>query len=361
MRLIFRLIFISGFILALSGCGDPLSVEKSAKNASLTGRQEVKLRLAHATEESGDYAQAQKLFQQVVDQAPEIVGPHLELADFYRRHHEDAKAIESMNAALKLEPENTQIDRSLANIYIGMNEPEKAITKLDDALAINARDPLLYNSKGVALDQMGDYAQAQQCYKTAYSLDASGGATYKINISMSYILSGRYDKAIALLRPMLDAPDAPPIVRQNLALAYGLKGESETALQLGLQDLSDSEAQENLRFYRMLAQRHHAHSDKQIGSAPSVVPSSVVKDLFPETDPSDLSAAPMEVMPPHSEDTGKETYNTTKATSRDSKSLRAMIPSSDANDEDDNSVNDAPAFNTNEISLPLPVLKPDRY
>jgi hypothetical protein len=107
---------------------------------------------------------------------------------------------------------------------------------------------------------------------------------YKINLSMSYILEGSYDKATALLRPMLDGPDAPPIARQNLALAYGLKGESENALKLGLQDLSTSEAEENVRFYRMLAHKHHAYSsdaEKPVAE----VPPSVVKELFPDEEP----------------------------------------------------------------------------
>ena len=232
MRLLFRIILASG-AFALAGCGDPNGVGKSAKSASLSGRQEVKLRLAHATEESGDYVAAEKLFLQVIDQAPDAIGPHMELADFYRRHHEDQKAIDSLNAALKLDPKNTQIDRALGNTYIALGEPEQALAVLNEAIALNPRDPLLYNSKGVALDETGNYSEAQQSYQTAYNLDASGNMMYKINMSMSYILAGAYDKAIALLRPMLDMADAPPIIRQNLALAYGMKGGKRHGASIG--------------------------------------------------------------------------------------------------------------------------------
>ena len=285
MRYSLLLVLLSCTALTLAGCADETAANKAVKTSSLNGRQEVKLRLAHATEESGDYAGAEKLFIQVVAQAPGSIDANAELGDFYKRHHEDQKAIESLNAALKLDPRNTGIERSIANIYIGIGEPEKALAVLDQAIAINPKDPLLYNSKGVALDQIGSYKQAQNAYKMAYDLDTIGGTTYKVNISMSYILSGSYDKAIALLRPMLDTPDAPPIVRQNLALAYGMKGENDEALKLGLQDLSTSEAEENLRFYRMLAQKHLARVDKNSAASTAPVPASVVRELFPENEP----------------------------------------------------------------------------
>lgn len=283
---------------ALTGCGDPVAAGKAGNNAATSGRQEVVLRLAHATESAGDFSGAEKMFQQAAAQTPGSPGPRLELAEFYKRHHEDSKAIDSMKAALALQQGDADIERSLANTYINAGEPEKALTVLDSAIAEHPRNALLQNSRGVALDQTGRYAEAQRAYKSAFQFDPSEGTMYKINISMSYILEKKYDRAIEILRPMLDSPEVPPIARQNLALAYGLKGESDSALKLGLQDLSSSEAEENVRFYRMLAQRHHARSSASADTAP--VPASVVKELFPESEPQ----APITI-PATAEDTSK--------------------------------------------------------
>ncbi len=300
MRTPVWLILVSGAALSLAGCGDPVAAGKPGKTAASSGRQEVTLRLAHATEAAGDYPGAEKLFLQSATQNPDASDAHLELANFYKRHHQDQKAIESLITASKLQPNNADIERTLANTYINAAEPEKAIAVLDTAIAANSRNPLLYNSKGVALDQIGSYGEAQNSYKKAFEIDPAEGTMYKINLSMSYILEGTYDKAIELLRPMLDSPDAPPIARQNLALAYGLKGESENALKLGLQDLSTSEAEENVKFYRMFAQRHGLRSQKTPGA--STVPASVVKELFPEEEPQPAAvAAPVSPVVVHEE------------------------------------------------------------
>ena len=297
MRLPFRLIGFSAALLVLSGCNDAKLDSKSMNSASASGRQEIKLRVAHATEESGDLAGAEKIFTQIAAQSPPTVAGKMELADFYLRHHEEARATEALQDALKLEPGNSDIARELANTYISMGQPGQALALLNESIDANPRNALLYNSRGVALDQMGDYARAQKSYKMAYDIDPVGGTTYKINISMSYILSGAYDKAIAILRPMLDTPDSPAIVRQNLALAYGLKGDSEEAEKLGLQDLSESEVQENIRFYRMLAHKNNPNAPYPSGTAP--VPASVVQDLFPESEPAGaaLKVEPVNVPP----------------------------------------------------------------
>ena len=197
--------------LILTGCSDSALTNKAAKNASSSGKEEVSLRLAHATEDSGDYAGAEKLYEKAVTEAPDVTESHLELAEFYKRHHQNAKAISSLNSAMKLQPKNTDIARELANTYIKISDPEKAIGILDTAIATNDKDPLLYNSKAIALDLLGKYTQAQVFYKKAFAVDPSGGLTYKVNLSMSYILSGAYDKAILLLEPLLDVPGAPPI------------------------------------------------------------------------------------------------------------------------------------------------------
>jgi Flp pilus assembly protein TadD len=380
MRFSHLLLISCASIALLSACGDPSALEKSNKNASMSGRQEVNIRLAHATEEAGDFASAENRFKQLVAQTPNSAQAHVELAQFYRRHHQDQKSLESFAAALALEPKNTDIQRDYANTYIGAGEPDKALTILNQAVSENKSNPLLYNSRGVALDQVGNYSEAQKSYKTAFDLDPSGGTTYKINISMSYILEGSYDKAIALLKPMLSEPEAPPIIRQNLALAYGMKGENESALKLGLQDLSTSEAEENVRFYRMLAHKHAGHSDKTVGAA--TVPASVVKDLFPEDEPAPVASVVSPPTPPHvsvpaepkhiavqapvvvpvdiSEEPEEQDQPGVPAPKPATKPLPLMNPSS-GNNEAYKAPSLPEVVQPDESPLPEPTLKPDHF
>lgn len=348
----------------LSGCGEDAATKEHKKEA-LTGRQEIGLRLAHATEAGGDLAGAEKIYLKVADQMPQAAAPRIELAQFYKRHHEERKAIESLKTGLELEPGNTDIKRELANTYIAAGESKKALTLLDDAIAANPKDFLLHNSRGVALDQLGKYEEARQSYRKASDLNPAGATTYKVNISMSYILSGDYGKAIALLRPMADASDAPPIVRQNLALAYGLNGDSEKALQMTSQDLSATDAAENVRFYRMLARKHGTGAGKKAGV--SAVPASVVKELFPEEEPADnaspATAAASVVPKPATPEKPAAIIEPQGA--KNTKPKPAVAKS--ASDDDEEEVIPPPRLESearksslrDESPLPKPVLKPD--
>ncbi len=264
-------------IAALAGCGIFDAEERIGKPMNASGHEEVVLKIAYATEAGGNLAGAERLYKQAASMSPQSVMAHLELAEFYKRHHDNAKALDTLRDTLAIEPENTVILRDLANMHITSGEPKRALALLSRAIETHTGDALLYNSKGAALDQLGKYQAAQEAYQRALELAPDEAMTFKANLSMSYMLSHAYDKAIELLSPLLDTPGTTPTIRQNLALAYGLKGESKKALKLGLQDLTPEEAQENLKFYRMIATPHADSSTKKAAAA-----ASAIGEVFPE-------------------------------------------------------------------------------
>jgi len=261
MRLFLIFPILLGLTLAVSSCGESTTFGKSDKNTPISAREEGLLRIAHATESSGDFAASERLYKQAVSLSGNNVETRIELAEFYKRQHADKWAIAPLKEAVALQPHNMEILRNLANTYINMGSPQKALELLDKAITEHGKDALLYNSKGVALDMQGRYAEAQQAYRMALEINPDDAVTFDANLSMSYILDGAYDKAIALLLPLLNSPEANSTIRQNLALAYGLNGESDKALKFGLKDLSAKEAEDNLKFYRMVAKtyRNQAH------------------------------------------------------------------------------------------------------
>jgi len=262
---------LAGIVL-LAGCG---MFSSSGNGASHEGanREELTIRIAHVAESGGDLNAAERFYKQAVAQSGNAVSARLELADFYKRHNREPEAIEILNETAKLQPENADALRALGNSYINAGMPDKALECLNKAIAVTSKEPLLYNSKGIALDMQTHYADAQMSYLKALTLDPANGTMYASNLSMSYILSGEYNKAITLLLPLLDAADVTPNIRQNLALAYGLKGESGKALKLGLKDLTAKEAEENLKFYRMMGnnkKRKDAPSEAEPSPPPLV-------------------------------------------------------------------------------------------
>ena len=111
---------------------------------------------------------------------------------------------------------------------------------------------LTYNGKAIALDHSGDHAGAQELYRKALALSPDSLLTQN-NLAMSMILNGQIDDAIALLETLNKRKDANATVRQNLALAYGLKGNPARARELNLQDVSPEQAEQNLQFYEKYA------------------------------------------------------------------------------------------------------------
>ena len=69
---------------------------------------------------------------------------------------------------------------------------------------------------------------------------------------MSLILNNQLDQAIALLETLrLKHPDNKTL-RQNLALAYALKGDKKKAMALNSEDVSPEEAKREHAFLRTI-------------------------------------------------------------------------------------------------------------
>jgi Flp pilus assembly protein TadD len=238
---------------SVTGCGESAAGKANQKAINSDGG-DIAIKLARASEAAGDFPAAERLYKQAAAKDGGIP-PRLELAQFYRRHHGERQALAVFRAAQKIDPRNTEVMRGIANVEIDTGQPAEALKTLDKALAIDASDALLYNSKGVALDMLGKTTQARNAYSTAVTLDPDDKAVFDANLGMSYILTGSYSKTIRLLAPLADAPDSTPAVRQNLALAYGLKGDNAGALKYAMRDMPKKEAEENVRFYNMLAKK----------------------------------------------------------------------------------------------------------
>lgn len=245
--------FVIVLAASLAGCGESDAV-KANKKAMNANSSEITLRLAHTSEAAGDFPAAEQYYRQSANKDRSI-GTRIELAEFYKRHHGERQAMAVLDEAQKIDPLNTNVMRAIANIKIDMGSPAEALKILDRALKITSNDALLYNSKGVALDMLGKYTHARNSYSTAISLDSDDAMIFNANFGMSYIMNGYYSKAIELLLPLARSPDCTPQIRQNLALAYGLKGDNENALKYAQKDLPGKEAMENVKFYNMLANK----------------------------------------------------------------------------------------------------------
>jgi hypothetical protein len=63
-------------------------------------------------------------------------------------------------------------------------------------------------------------------------------------------MSDDFSDAIGILKPIAESTDSTATIRQNLALAYSLKGEESAAKTWMLKDLPEDKAEENIAFYK---------------------------------------------------------------------------------------------------------------
>ncbi|MDE3059701.1 MAG: tetratricopeptide repeat protein [Pseudomonadota bacterium] len=178
----------------------------------------------------------------------------VQAADNLRKSGDAGGAVRMLRDAQAKTPEDPDVLLHLGYALIAADEPEEAVNIFDKLLALHPDNALAYGGKAVAFDHAGNHLAAQDLYEKALAITPDS-LSLQNNLAMSMILNDQLDQALALLEK-LNRRESNPTVRQNLAMAYALTGDSKKALALNLETLSPEQAQENMRFYEEYQRRH---------------------------------------------------------------------------------------------------------
>jgi Flp pilus assembly protein TadD len=229
---------------------DPLATDGRTGDAPDLGYPAV-MHIAAASRSAGDFANAVSLYRHAGTMEPSNPDPLAALGDTLLEMGKPDEAINSYNAALKLNARDQSALRGLATAYLKTGRPDLAANPLAIAYKDTPNDPKLLLLIGVSDDFIGQHANAQARYQQGLRL-APADRSLILNLSLSLALSEKFDEAIATLHPLAFSPGATPQERQTLALIYGLKGDQQSAMQLARMDLDTAAAQHNLAFYETL-------------------------------------------------------------------------------------------------------------
>ena len=229
---------------------DPLATDGRTGDAPDLGYPAV-MHIAAASRSAGDFANAVSLYRHAGTMEPSNPDPLAALGDTLLEMGKPDEAINSYNAALKLNARDQSALRGLATAYLKTGRPDLAANPLAIAYKDTPNDPKLLLLIGVSDDFIGQHANAQARYQQGLRL-APADRSLILNLSLSLALSEKFDEAIATLHPLAFSPGATPQERQTLALIYGLKGDQQSAMQLARMDLDTAAAQHNLAFYGTL-------------------------------------------------------------------------------------------------------------
>ncbi|MBK3737142.1 tetratricopeptide repeat protein, partial [Azospirillum brasilense] len=245
-------------LLSVSACasapgGGPVGSKSGpTANATLDDKARVQLRLARAAQEAGNTGSAVRFYRAVLDQAPGHVGALLGLGETLSESGSAADAVVELQKAAAAVPDNVEVQTALGRALVRANRPADALNRFDALLRRNDDDLRARLNRGVALDLAGRHAEAQGEYRHVLKAEPNN-ATAMANLGLSLALNGSAE-GVAILEGLVQGGVDSPRVRQNLALAYGLKGDREAAARVARLDLDDANVRSNLAFYETARQ-----------------------------------------------------------------------------------------------------------
>jgi tetratricopeptide (TPR) repeat protein len=188
---------------------------------------------------------------------------HHLLGRMHQARREREAAERAYLKAIELEPGLMTAYVDLSGLYLGADQPDQALARLEDAVARNRSSPLTHTLMGSVYEQKGDIPSAARAYEKALSLNGRfvpaannlaylysehGGDQAKalqlaqlareaapedpyIADTLGRILykSGVYQRALALLQESADKLPGSPEVQYHLGMAAHKTGDRETA------------------------------------------------------------------------------------------------------------------------------------
>lgn len=242
MKKIWPLIFLS---VLLSACQQPGDFQ----NSELSKQASQAIAEGHSKFEAGNIDGAVRAYRLAMKGSEKSVAGHLALAQLYTKVNRDDEAIAILKKAKDRNATHPLVNLELAKISMNQDDAETALEFLNEGLDNQPNNLDLLNSKAVAMDWLAKHDEAQKLYLDALANSSDDTDFVKNNLAMSYIMTGDYEKAIKQLKSV-ETLEESPVMRQNLAIAYGLSGNSAKAQFWSSKDISAIEFADNLKSYR---------------------------------------------------------------------------------------------------------------
>lgn len=212
-------------VVALASCaGDKDARKKEASRA--TAKQNLGLQLI----QTGDLQRGLQELLEAAELNPDDVELQHSIASAYRRLGEPDKSVYHFKQALRLKPDSPDIRNSLGAVYFEMEEWDLAIEQLTMA----AEDPMYdtrhmaYNNLGAVYQQKGNYREAIQYYEKSVRLSPKNSPAFD-HMGLAYESVGEWEPAIESYKRSIEYSPDFPISYLHLGKLYLKLGRHEEA------------------------------------------------------------------------------------------------------------------------------------
>lgn len=225
--------------------------------------------IAESALEGGDAQLAVSLFEKMLKTDPHSLTAQLGLGDAMYQIGDLARAGVLYAGVLAVAPENPRAHLGLARVALRERRLDEAVSRYRDLVAASPDNPMAAEGLGAALDLQGKHAEAQEVYRTTLRRHPEIEGL-KVDLGLSLVLSGNARAGANVLLDIASLPNAPLQARENLALAYGLLGNSEAARRILSPAMPSDSVEDDLRFYSELRERYRAQADDGASLAQAV-------------------------------------------------------------------------------------------
>ncbi|MFH0855023.1 MAG: tetratricopeptide repeat protein [Candidatus Omnitrophota bacterium] len=187
---------------------------------------DIRINLAYAYNESGDYVSAEKELLKALKQKP-TANEYEALGDFYFTRQESRKALEMYTRALEFRA-NPVILNNIGAIYGLSGDDKRAFDYFTSALRLNGTLHLTYGNLGAYYLKNHRYKEAERCFLRASELNPAR-IDYFIKLGSIYVSRGSFAKAKKSLALALEInPDSAEALI-DLGNIYSAEGGLNTA------------------------------------------------------------------------------------------------------------------------------------
>tara|TARA_Y100000588_G_scaffold271323_1_gene287039 strand:+ start:852 stop:3362 length:2511 start_codon:yes stop_codon:yes gene_type:complete len=172
----------------------------------------------------------ENFYQQMLASDPQSSDAHTGMGIILSKQQKHDKALTHLNYALKLQPNQSEILKHIANTYQEHGQHENAISYYRKAIQINPDMPEVYNNICTALMDLGRLDEAMTHCTQAINIkphDAVG----LYNNGNVHRLQGRLDQAVDLYERSLDIDRDFAPAHNNLGLVLAAQGRTTAAIQ----------------------------------------------------------------------------------------------------------------------------------
>jgi Flp pilus assembly protein TadD len=209
------------------------------------------IRAGDKSRERGDFNGAAAFYRRAHEAEPDRTEPLIGLGKALAMGGAPRRSAAAFRKALVIDPDNPEARRGLGNALIAQDQADLAVQEFEKVLQKHPKDHMAYNGLGVAYDAVANHTKAQEYYYAGLEI-VPGDVSLRNNLGLSLAFAGHYKGAIEVLTPLALRPGASPRDRQNLALAYGLAGDTLNAEKFSRLDMDARSVRRNLNYYAAL-------------------------------------------------------------------------------------------------------------